>query len=1146
MITLVVAGVLALALVDYLLRLPVWIRWIHLVVGLAGVAVLFRRRIIPAWRFRPSLTTVALYVESRRPASRGAIASAVELEGASAHEQGFAGELARLAASRAAAAVPPRAAAGLVARAPVVKAVAATVATVTAVVAIAAISPHTAGTAAQRTLMPWSGAEWPKRTDIEDATLVDLSPRGESVPIRAVLTRSVRLPKDTEVSVSVRLIEGDGVVDRYRMIAGWQGRTATARENGAEGELFELLVEGDGDAIEYRFESTDDVTPWRRITLVERPAVASANAEIRRPRYLSATAPADEPDALSVELGPGTDERAAAPASLVGSSVSVSMLLNKPIPAFPDDVLWRERIFGPDGPGLDVAVGAGGTRWDMSFELSAAARLRMNLVDEFGVESAEPVVFRFPAVEDAAPSAVVLNPAYDGTALPQAVLPVRATAQDDVGLAGAWVSAQRDAPSGGEPSGSGGAVEPVGEPVMLARATIRAGDITAEVRSEASMAELGARPGDVVRLWATAVDAYSFETGLREPVRSVERRLLIVSEDDFADQLRLSLSALRRDAIRLFEDQRSLSEATTAGETTAAQTRREQESITRDIERQRERIGSLREQIRTNRFDDPALDGLTREAGALAESAARASAAASEAAGVMENREDARREVERAQERSLDDLGELIALLDSGEDAWTARRNLERLIDQQREALAETARLGAETAGLSPSELTQAQRSEVESIAQRQRELAEQTRATTQDLREAQEQLQESDPSTASAVAEAAEQLERTDVASTMQQAAAQAEQNRTSRASALQQQALDDLEEALEELDNAERAREEQLRRLARSLVETIEGLVASQVIEIERLGAEAAGLDLAMIALHTRTLAAVDTALGARELRPVAGPLEGAAEAQLDAISSLRSAPPALDAAMTAERLSLEELERALAEAERLQEQIEQEATDRERQELEQAYRAALEAQIALRDQTRAAAAGEVDRRARAELRRLTVPQSELAASIADLFKKTQALEDAIVFRYAHGRLDEVFSGIDDALRTARQSDALADQGRAIALLRGMVEALAEDSGEDDDSFDEGGGGGGGSGGAGGEPELIPSGAQLKLLRAIQADVLDRTRAVDEGTRPLEDLDSLGAEQRELSELGQALIDELTQQPPVLAPPAPEGPSS
>jgi len=1138
-------AMLVLVLADAALRLPAWLRWAHLVIGVGALVWAVRARVAPAWRFRPSLTSVALRVESRVPAARGRLASAVELDALALRSEGVERDLAVLSSRRLAAELGWEEAArasGLEVRGPLRRAAGAALAVVVVSAALAAAFPGSAWTGVVRAAAPWAGAEWPKRTEIADATVVSIHPKGEPAPLRVVLSSSHRAPDRTDVSARVRVLEGGEVVDRYRALASWQRRRASSvGDELVEGELFEVLAEGTGDALEYRFESVDDETGWRRIELVDRPAVRSASATIRRPPYLIATAPESEPESVSVDLGRGLDERATAPASLSGSSVSVTLGLNKPAEARPGDAGWVRATFGERAPEMDVEVLEGGTVWTLSFELDEPARVGVSLVDEHGIESEEPVVFRFPSSRDGAPSVVVLEPARDLTALPGAVIELSARGRDDVALASLWASAQRHAPAGAAPSGPEGAVAPAGEAEVLERASVSAGELTAEVSATVELERFGVEPGDELHLWATAADVFAYETGRRGPVDSAVRRVLVVSEQSFVEGVRGDLSAMRREAIRLCEGQQRLAGETARGEAGAGEVRREQESLARDLERQVERAEALRERIRQNRLEDEALESLTEGARALSESASGAARRAGERAAERERTGEAPgEEVERAQERALDELGELIALLDSGEDAWSARRGLEDLAREQRENLEATRELGRETAGLSPEQLSEEQRERLEEISETQRELAERSRAATQGLRETAEKLAESDPATSSALQQAAEQLERSGTSGRMQEAAEQAQENRTARSSTLQQEAAEELEGALEQLDDAERARDEQLRRVAQSLVDTISGLVETQRAELGRLegagrGALPGDLDDGMIALHRRTIAAQQTALSERELRPAAAPLGEAADAQLRAVSALRGEPVDREGALGSERESLAALERALEEAERLRDRLEEEALEEEREELGKAYRAALAAQIELRRAAREAApGGEVDRRARAELRRLARDQRELAGTIGELYAETQELSDAVVFEFAHRKLDAAMEGAMSALGEGDAGAADAAQSRAVSLLRGLVDSLEEEPMDDDDGFDEGGGGGGsGSGGGsqGGEG-LLPGAAQLKLLRSIQGDLLERTRAVDEGSGLEGDLELIGGEQRELSEVGEALIEELSQQ--------------
>ncbi len=947
-------------------------------------------------------------IEKRRPELRDQLASAIELEQLSKTASGMERSLATLATARYAAVSKINLLRGHTNRREISRLALIHSILAATVVGAIALNPADSRIAAVRAAAPWAGAQWPKRTGVLDATWIEQHPRGEPVSLKAALMHSNRSIENTDVTVRVRLLQDGQIVSRTRLLSSWQRRKIGIRAHDTTGELFEVLANTDGDMLEYRFETLDDHTPWAQIALIERPSVVSATAEIRRPDYVIATSPNEEPNAIQHDLGTGQDERASAPASLGGSAISLLLTLNKPLSIQPDVPGWISGTLGVPEESVRLSSESD-TSWRIDFELSETTLFRVALTDELGVTAADTAVFRFPAEQDSPPAVVVTDPAFDDTALQQAVISLAANAQDDVALASLWSSAQRFEPDGAEPSGRSGATRPVSEPIILDRAAVRAGDRRAEMEGRVDFTTLGARAGDEIHLWATAVDVYAYETGLREPTLSAVRRIFIVSEDEFVEDVRAVLSGIRRESIRLFESQHKLAGSVQHGEAQSEDVRREQSTITRDIERQAERARSLLEQIRTNRLDDEALMSLTRDAAQLAASAGESSQNAADAVQQEGANPDQKRDnVERAQERTLDDLGELIALLDSGEDAWSARRDLEQLLESQRENLEATRKLGQETAGLNPEDLNEQQQSELERITDRQNELAQQARSATQGLRETQEKLKENDPAASSALAEAAQSLEQSEVSQSMQEAAEQAQENRTSRSASLQQEAIEQLQEALERLDNAEKARDEQLRRLARSLVETIEGLIESQTAEIAKLNAGDLRARDGMINLHTRTIAAAEMARAERELRPVARPLDDASVAQLDAITALGA--PLIDAEVvrTAEQRSFDALRAALEEAQRLQEQIEQEATDRERDELKQAYAQALKAQTELRDSTRAAAPdANPDRRTRAELRRLAAVQSDITSVIRDLEATTEELEDAVVFRFVHKNL-------------------------------------------------------------------------------------------------------------------------------------------
>lgn len=1271
------AGLLAILLgllvlvgaLDYALRFPQWMRVFHWCVGLAVVSLLVWRHLLPAVRFHPSATQIALRVERGRPELRGLLASGVELaeRGDASAQAGAGGRAAPVGAfmrdhvvhevsdrwSRGAGRSPVR---GVLRLDRVGRALLWLLAAAAAAGAIAAVRPRLAAISAERTLAPWTAAEWPKRTALADVTDVTVHPLGASLPLRAALLRSAWATGETDVAARFRTIRGDVAGPTTRVLLTWQNREIPVASAGREdaGALFERLVEADGDFVEYRFETVDDQTPWKRVRLVPPPAVLGAKATITPPAYASslpAERGADAPGFAvdSRDLGPGRDERAVAPRSLAGSDVEMTLTLNKPLPASPGASEWVSAVLGKDAvkAGVRVTAPAGGTEWTLRWTLNDSMRLPIALVDEYGIPSVDESVFRFEAEQDHPPSATVTAPESDRTVLATAVVDVTGEGRDDVGLAGVWLERQKAQPAGApgrEKSGPGGAIEPVGDRVEIARVeggSRRAAQATAKI----DLSTLGLRPGDELWLTAVAQDIFADAGVARAPVRSAARRLRIISEADFVQEMRNELSGVRQAAIRIDEQQgQTRDRAMRWG--ADAQSRRSQAQVTERLARQDEAVQRLTERTRQNGLVDRQLEELLNQASALIQEAGKSSGEASrqldEAAsragskqgeeqpeagdkaskggaqpeggqndaqgrdqrgtkgsdskpggeggqqgksgqqgqegrqsqqgqqgqqgqsgqqgqhspqgeqqgGEEKPERDAQQpeeggerpmapeeaqKIDEAQRAVQENLENLIALLDRGEDTWVTRRSLEEALREQRELREQTAQAGAKTAGRSPEELGAKERSELDRIVQKQGELAEKVRDTTKQMQERAEKIRQKDPAAAAGMSEAARRAERSQTAGKMQQAAKQAQQNQMASAGQQQEQAIQDLEEMLKDMDRAERAKEEALRRVLASLVESLDGLIRRQGDELSalELGERTTrfdGLDLAMMRLNQNTLGVLDLAKGAgREVAPVADLIGRASEAQTRAIVVLRKDPVDAPKAREGEQASLDLLKQAKAEAERIDRELQQKQQRQQRRELRRAYKDLLEKQVALRADTAPfAQAKELSRRDRAAVRGLAEREIAISDALREMVKQTRELTDARVFEYAHKRLDRVTADAARSLGDGDAAPALPSEDSAVTLLQGLVEALKETPQREGD-FQKGAQGGGQSGS--GKPKLIPELAELRLLRQIQVDVATRTRDADGGgVVPPETLEELGQQQRDLNTIGEDLIKRMS----------------
>ncbi len=147
-----------------------------------------------------------------------------------------------------------------------------------------------------------------------------------------------------------------------------------------------------------------------------------------------------------------------------------------------------------------------------------------------------------------------------------------------------------------------------------------------------------------------------------------------------------------------------------------------------------------------------------------------------------------------------------------------------------------------------------------------------------------------------------------------------------------------------------------------------------------------------------------------------------------------------------------------------------------------------------------------------------------------MSELRSKTQEMDEAKVFDYAHARLDQTAALISGQLKEGTAPASVGrDQMSIVRILQGLLDAVNDQDKKDKDKFREEDDGGGGGGGSGGQQPLIPPVAELKLLRYLQQEAADRTRAAADAGADNAELDSVARLQHDLADQGKALLDKL-----------------
>jgi hypothetical protein len=1277
------AGLVLIGGLDALMRLSIGMRVLLLVALIGGVGYVLARIVRRALTTRIARTDLASHLE-RAIAQRGQKVVpgllAVGLQFAKANHHAH-----RQSAPATAATDPvtesfrrnslrtlaqtytPEIIRGAVDPYPTRRALGVAVMALVAVGMLAALAPDTTSLAARRIFTPWSDAAWPLRFPVDDRTAVRVHPADTALLLRAETVeraRGVRLqyrvltPTDTRTDTptdtstdfdapkaDTKLAEIGETITERMLIQDARNGTASyetlldpskwiERQRRDLGQRVGSGVHADRPILlEYWFITADAQTAPSRILVTPPPRVESANLTLRLPEYARGTAAAFARDGV-IKSRPLGEIEVVEPV-LAGTEVALTLTYSKPITGWErwEASLLPKRGIATEPAPIDQAEAAPRLRdrIEITGVIDRTGEIKLDATDRYGIPDRRPTSLRLAVQPDRASEPAIINPARDEAVLATATVEVLGEARDDVGLHSLTITAQRLVPRADSP---GAIPEPFGDELELARSTIDAAPaqppLTARVSNALRPSEFGAQAGDTILVHAVSTDR---RPGRADAARSVPRRLLIISEQTFVDQIRRELGGVRNAARTLDEEQarvrsrttEAAREAANAQATSDATDQKQQErmqsaadaaedllrasanqdALTQRLTGQRRRLEQLEQRVATNGLEDESLSGLLEQARALVERAEDASQRAAEqtqraaestsaAAGSStpgsrdpsgesnpgennpgENRttqagedaleaaqaaERASREADDQQRSVRDELGQLMERLDLGEDAWLARRSIERLLDEQRAITEQTQQVSEQTLGRDTAELTDEERGELERIAERQREIAQEAQAALDNLDDRARDLAESDSAQSEALATAARRARQEALSEQLEQAAEQVGQNQTGQAAQNQAQAMETLEDVLDELDSVDARRAEELKRQLADLAAMIETLIRTQSREIAQLDAN---LDAAraaadapspqamddratgMIMLNRNTVAAVDQAIAEIEMQAsvVAEPLERAGDAQVSAIMNLRLVPVP-DAARAREfaGVSLRALEEALAAAEGLLEQAEEDEQRRALEELLAQYRSASESQRALREDTSGYAQQALTRRQRAEVRSLSVVQRELGESIADLGERVGEFSRLGMLEFTHGLLDESVGRAVDTLAGGRADQSvLREQLQVNELLDSIVAAL-DPSDDGESPFNQPGQQGEGGGqGSGQEPPPTLDLAELMLLRSVQERIARLTREADETG-----IEAPTTLQRQLADLIVEMLERLEEeQAPPPADPAAELPA-
>lgn len=514
------------------------------------------------------------------------------------------------------------------------------------------------------------------------------------------------------------------------------------------------------------------------------------------------------------------------------------------------------------------------------------------------------------------------------------------------------------------------------------------------------------------------------------------------------------------------------------------------------------------------------------------------------------------------QSKALGKLQELQDLLSEWRDQRDVSRELNSLIADQEKLQKDAADLGQQTLSKSTSDLSLQQKADLAKVAERQMKTADRLDQFRKQLQQAAESLQQRDPDAAARFNDARDELTADGTSGKLREAAQGIADNQVGTASQMQQQALNDLRELDKQLKREPTDDTEMLVKQINDAQQEFETLRKDQA-DLRDETKQAAGQPNSpqkteqLETLRQRQkdlsdkLAQAERRLERLRLRP---PKEAAERAQerLNKVNEQLQDPDladeaademqqvvddleqverdlALEKRVAQERLAVEELERIEGQLNSLLTQQQGVITETERLEAERAERGSLSrGQLrSLRDLADVERGLQID-----------AEQMEKSLKVAEVF--------SLVLRRTAKNLKMAADRLAD-----KQTDAavLALERDAVKKIESLLQVLRPEEPKEKPKGDQPPPEGQQPDGQPMKPqdaqppgESLPQLAQLKLLKALQEEFLERTQLLDglrdkDGKLPEDaatELEDLAREQAELADLTRDLVVKMLQSQP------------
>ncbi len=521
------------------------------------------------------------------------------------------------------------------------------------------------------------------------------------------------------------------------------------------------------------------------------------------------------------------------------------------------------------------------------------------------------------------------------------------------------------------------------------------------------------------------------------------------------------------------------------------------------------------------------------------------------------------KEAQTRQQQTVETLQELQDLLSEWRDRRDVTRELKTVITEQEQVQKESAELGQQTLTKSAAELSPQEKADLGKLAAKQRKLAEQVEQFRKHLDQTAGSLKPRDPDAAERFEEARDELANDGTAGKLREAASDIADNKMGAASQAQQQALKDLQDLERQLKREPTDDVELLIKQVEQAQQEFETLRKEQTDLMEQTQQAADQPDSAERREQLEQLRQKQQKLGEKlaqaerklERLQLRQPAEAAARAKerLDKINEQLQDPDQADEAADGMQEVLDDIEQVERDL-TLEKRIAQERLAVEQLEkIEEGLKSLLARQQAViaeteRLEAERLAKGNLSRAQLISLRDLTETERALQTEAERMEKSLTVAEVfSLVLRRTSRSLklaaDRLGEKQTDAPTQALERDAVKKIESLLAVLKqdekpdpanaAQPPKPPEQQPEDEPPKPEQ---------AGPPGESLPQIAQLKMIKLLQEEYLERTRLLNDlrdkdGKLPPNaavELDQLALEQDELAELTRNMVVKILQSRP------------